>query len=1433
MVTGLVVDDAGFEVLAGGERVGSRRPVGPADVELLTGLAGRYGRAVQAGSDAGVFAGLGRELSGWLDGDQGQLSGLLERAARPVVFEVAGPRSPSEAAWAVLRAPFELLAPPGGGFLAEDALARFCVARRLGPPAPQRPGLDEFRLGLAFMASAPRGQHELDFEAEEAAILAAVGETRIDLVVEDTGDPEQLARRLAGLGGMPVVHLSCHGVNNWPVRPGAPGVPVLMMEDDVGGGRPTTAAELVGLLTAVPRLLVVSACLTATGADASGHLPPGDGRKGGPGPGAGGLLAHSLATALVAAGVPAVIGWDGSVGDRSATVFAERLYRGLADRAELAVAVGDARRVLLESADPDVRADWHLARLWLGPDGGGPLVAGTKKRSLVTATHGTKTFLDRKQQVPVAAAEMFVGRRPELQQALRVLRSGERAGVLLHGQGRLGKSSLAARIADRSPDLAVAVVFGDYGPLAILDAIAAAVRANPAARQLIESRLPEVRQRPGAVEAVLVDLLAGPCAQADGGGQRPLLLVIDDLEQILVPDPAGPHKVKPAQAPVLAAVLRAFDPAETDSRLLVTSRFTFTLDGLQSRLEPVQLPSLSPVAQRKLQRRQQALTPAERLAERAGLADRALAVSRGNPGLQDLIGLRLVYGDQVGLDRAEAAVASMEAYLHQGGLPADAEVRAFLENLALDTLLQEAGPSNLALLRAATLFDLPVPELVIEALAAQVGGSADRLRGLGLLDPHPDLRDPARPALAASPLAAGRIEPLSAGERAALAAVSTGPLFAAWGGTAPRPGRDLALDLQLIRLALLADDPAVVAACAPGAVAALRNGPAADASRLGRDAIELLDRHGRTVPLILLRRSADAAFTSGDGAAGEALLDRAVQQAEAGDEQGTDPLDQARVISERADRLITRGELDQAGQLLRHACQLFTAAGSEGEAAAAMGSIADIAYRRGDLDEAMRIRREVQLPVFERLGDTREAAIAWGKIADIAYDRGDYDEALRIHREVQLPVYERLGATRDAAIAWGQIADIAERRGDYDEALRIRREVQLPVYERLGDTRSAAIAWGQIADIAYQRGDYDEALRIRRDVQLPAFERLGDTRSAAIAWGKIADIADRRGDYDEALRIRRDVELPAFERLGDTRSAAITWSKIADIAYQRGDYDEALRIRRDVGLPAFERLGATRETAVTWGNIADIAYQRGDYDEALRIRREVQLPVYERLGEIRSAAITWGNIADIAYQRGDYDEALRIRREVQLPTFERLGDTRETAVTWSKIADIAYQRGDLDEALRIRREVQLPTFERLGDTRETAVTWGKIADIAYQRADYDEAAGLQRKRLEVNKQLGDHDGIAAADWDLAQIDLARKDYRAALPRLMESFQIFVGLQRPDGIAVVGRTLGQLLLAAGQADQARQVLGDSLAAAAKLGWTDMARQISELLNPRPQ
>jgi len=79
--------------------------------------------------------------------------------------------------------------------------------------------------------------------------LRAVGETSLDLVVEDSGSPEHLGRRLSQLGGMPVVHLSCHGLHNWRSGPGEPGEPVLLMEDDLGDGWPVRTDELVGMLT--------------------------------------------------------------------------------------------------------------------------------------------------------------------------------------------------------------------------------------------------------------------------------------------------------------------------------------------------------------------------------------------------------------------------------------------------------------------------------------------------------------------------------------------------------------------------------------------------------------------------------------------------------------------------------------------------------------------------------------------------------------------------------------------------------------------------------------------------------------------------------------------------------------------------------------------------------------------------------------------------------------------------------------------------------------------------------------------------------------------------------------------------------------------------------------------------------------------------------
>ena len=257
---------------------------------------------------------------------------------------------------------------------------------------------------------------------------------------------------------------------------------------------------------------------------------------------------------------------------------------------------------------------------------------------------------------------------------------------------------------------------------------------------------------------------------------------------------------------------------------------------------------------------------------------------------------------------------------------------------------------------------------------------------------------------------------------------------------------------------------------------------------------------------------------------------------------------------EMGDLLARIGQVADAEATFHHAANL---APDDRSRAVTMGKIADILQSRGQLDDALRIRQEEELPVYDRLGDVRERAVAMGKIADILQARCQLDDALRIRQEEQLPVYDRLGDVRSRAVTMGKIADILQSRGQLDEALRILGKELLPVFDRLGDVRARAVTMGKIADILQDRGQLDEALRIRQEEVLPVLDRLSDVRSRAVTMGKIADILQARGQLDEALRIRQEEELPVYDRLGDVRSRAVTLAKMAQTLIAAGGLDDA------------------------------------------------------------------------------------------------------------------------------------------------------------------------------------------------------------------------------------------------------------------------------------
>ncbi len=984
----------------------------------------RYDRAVTS-RQADALPAIGRDIADLLNEGDAWLDRSLQGTGE-IAFEIIVAGTADEVGRALLDAPWELLA-PGGVFLAGDPQRLYRVDRRLGAAAKPRPPTHR-DLSLVFMAADVEGESPLNYEHEELAILDATRRLDINLIVEESGCLEFLDPCLAE-ERPEALHISCHGTID------ARG-PVLALETAAGRLALTTVADLrtaLGEEGQRPALVFLSACRTAE------H----------------GAAAASFTQALVRTGIDSAVGWDGSVYDSDAIGFANVFYKQLAAGRSVAYAVAQARHALLRQhmADPAQGRHWHLARLCLGPAGGGPLCAAGKPKRVFRKGAGFKEFLDKANaRVPVATAAEFVGRRRQAQRVLRAFRDREAAGVLIHGMGNLGKSSLAARVANRLPHHETVVLYERYHALAVFEALLKALppRLAPDADQAWRAAISRDEE---TLKGALQELLEGPFRCEDAGaGLRPILLIVDDLEQILEPPRPGEAAtpVRAAYSTVLAAIIAAFRDADsTDSRLLLTSRYTFTLtdgrgDDLCARLLAVPLPPMDDV-QRDKQIRAAALlagptgagTAATDAACRAALERRIKAAASGNPGLQEILARPLLAGET---EAAEKAVVAVEGYLASGAIPAEPGAAiTFFERVSLQTYRAMLAPAEEKQLQAATLFSLPVPRPALGAagIAAGVARPAralDRLAGLGLIDLYVLAEQSIEAAINA--LARPLVEALSAADQARLATAVIAPLYAGWkdgSGGLPCDPRGL----EVARLALLGDADAAIlnaAALAGGGFLFDRGHDAKAAFDLVSAAVAALDRQAATPDLHLLRLGAECAERLGDVASQEALLTRGLASA------GGEPWARASLLSAHASRLITKGELGAAETALGQAAETFRELGDVHSRAVSMGQIADILQARGQLDEALRILKEEELPVYERLGDVRSRAMTMGKIADILVRRGQLDEALRILKEEVLPACERLGDVRGLLVGrttLGQILLVRTANNDRPEARQL------------------------------------------------------------------------------------------------------------------------------------------------------------------------------------------------------------------------------------------------------------------------------------------------------------------------------------------------------------------------------------------------------------
>jgi hypothetical protein len=309
----------------------------------------------------------------------------------------------------------------------------------------------------------------------------------------------------------------------------------------------------------------------------------------------------------------------------------------------------------------------------------------------------------------------FVGRRREQRMLLRALRGQEYSGVLLHGIGGVGKSTLAAQLLHRLIEEGwwLVSVVGEITPDDILEAVGKRLLArcveegrsdsDPWRRLATEVRRPEVdwEERLELLSTTLLE-------------QVPLVLLLDNFEDNL---DAQQH----CKNPQLADCLRRWLRAPGRSRLLVTCRYPVVLpQHAERRLLASHIGPLSLAETRKLLWRLSglnALSPADQR--------RAYADVGGHPRALEYLDALLRGGRTPFPNVAERLEAALE---HRGiarpdtwmqGVAGDLD-RALAETVTLaadDVLLDHlldrlaAAPLARALLLGAAVYRVPVDEV--------------------------------------------------------------------------------------------------------------------------------------------------------------------------------------------------------------------------------------------------------------------------------------------------------------------------------------------------------------------------------------------------------------------------------------------------------------------------------------------------------------------------------------------------------------------------------------------------------------------------------------------------------------------------------------------------------------------------------------------------
>ncbi|AVH66151.1 tetratricopeptide repeat protein [Nostoc sp. 'Peltigera membranacea cyanobiont' N6] len=1087
--------------------------------------------------------GIGQQLFFWLDGDGRWLSrGIANCLGEGLVIAIDTDKQLAHLPWEVLH--------DGADFLVKRVNPVVLPLRWIEKET-EAFSVEARQLRVLFMATDPEDvQPKLEFEQEEARILADTRDFAVDLRVEESGCVSELGKVWSRyFNDFDVFHLTGHAsitpgeAEKNPTPNPSPqarrgedleaNTPYFITETEVGERHETTAAELAEVFRfRFPKLVFLSGCRTGQAAD-KGAVP-------------------SMAEALIEQGARAVLSWGRPVEDRTATAAAAHLYGKLAAGYQLAEALASTYQQLFKQ---NVR-DWHLLRLYVQGECPGALVEVLGDVPPSAPEPAYQQFLDPDTQlVRVAKPSEFVGRRRTLQRCLKAIRTS--LGVLIHGLGGVGKSTVTARLLERMVGYHRLVNFRQLDEDKLLKSLAEQCTSERG-HEILNGKLP------------LMQRLTKFFTEGLNTKEQRFAFVLDDFEANLDLR-NGVYVLQPQVVDVLLALLKAMQNSQLPHKVIITCRYNFTLSELNHRLYREPLGALGGADLIKKYKRLDSFNGSWQF--QPDLPERAKKAADGNPRLLEWLDKILQNSP-----KSPEAERGVEMILQK---MADKE-KEFREDILAQVLLKQQTPALRQMLGKLLVYELPVPQAAISPICEDISSwesDIQRAEILGLLEVTltNNTERLYRVPRILSPLLEFPENPK--GEELYKQAAQI--LYRLWW---EEETTTEAQKLEIHRLALLGKDEEIAVNVANYVSRIwIPRSRFRDTNKICQDTLKNIRDYR------ILSNLARVEIELGK-------LKEAVEHYQEALKLCPDNeiIELCGIKHCLAYIKSKSGELDIALDIYQECLIDSEKIGHFKGKASALHEIARIYLLKGKVDNALHKYQEC-LAIQENIGDIKGQASTLHQIAYIKAQKGRIQESLAIY-EKSFYMKDSIGDLKGKISTLHQIASLKEEQGDLEAVFNLL-QMSLKIVEETGSVELKAALFYNMAITYTKARRFDLAIN-SLNTSFKLAEQIDDIQGQGIALHQLGVVSEQQSKFENALQFYSK-SLNFSEQIGYLKGQVHTLHQIANIYVNQRRIDDALVIYKKA-LEIEDDIQDMRGKASTLACLGQmLVYEFGDYEQGL------------------------------------------------------------------------------------------------------------------------------------------------------------------------------------------------------------------------------------------